>query len=228
MTRNLILTGLAAILVCFPAEAQDFSYREQTTRFSLGAAAGYYSGFGLELSGTFTDFARGLPLGARVTFGMASLDPGSAASARRIFINDATNGTPEKNGRVINLRFDGLIRLTDSSSTPIYLVAGPRYSSFRGNFRYVGGNEDFDVTTGQWGLGLGLEGSFAIGRSGALVIGGGTDYYFAGALEGHDTTYTPSGDDVNPRKRYTFEDADAAINQPRWVPRFMVGYSYVF
>jgi hypothetical protein len=67
-----------------------------------------------------------------------------------------------------------------------------------------------------------------MGRSGALVIGGGADYFFEAPLTGHDTSYSPSGDDANPRKGYTFEDADAAINQPRWAPRLMVGYNYVF
>ena len=182
----------------------------------------------MEFSGTISDFVRGLPLGVRVALGVTSVDPGSAAGARRIFINDATNGTPEKAGRILDLRFDALFRITAESSTPAYLFAGPRYSSFRGNFKYIGGNEDFDVTSGQWGVGLGLEGHFAMGRSAMLVVGGGADYFFEGALAGHDTIYTPSGDDANPRRKYTYEDADAAINQPRWAPRFLVGFAYAF
>jgi len=229
MTRSICAALAAATLICAPAWAQSTTTPAQpASRFSAGVSAGYYSGFGLEFSGTFSDFARGFPLAARVALGYASVDPGSASDARRIFINDATNGAPEKSGRVIDLRFDGLYRLTDEGATPILLYFGPRYSSFKGNFRYVGGNEDFDVTSGQWGLGMGLEGQFGMGRSGMLVVGAGVDYFFESALRGHDTAYTPSGDDSNPRRGYTFEDADAAIDQPRWVPRLMVGYSYRF
>jgi hypothetical protein len=32
------------------------------------------------------------------------------------------------------------------------LVFGPRYSTFNGNFKYVGGNEDFDIKSKQWGV----------------------------------------------------------------------------
>jgi hypothetical protein len=59
MTRTYFTAGLAVILSCTAVHAQDFVRREQGTQIALGAAAGYYSGFGLEFSGTFTDFARG-------------------------------------------------------------------------------------------------------------------------------------------------------------------------
>ena len=84
------------------------------------------------------------------------------------------------------------------------------------------------MTSGQWGLGTGLEGHFGMGQSGALITGAGVDYFFDAPLKGHDTIYTPSGDDSNPRRRYTYADADAAVNQPRWVPRILVGFNYTF
>jgi hypothetical protein len=43
-----------------------------------------------------------------------------------------------------------------------YIVFGPRYSSFTANFKYVIGNEDFDVTSKQFGIGLGAETQFKI------------------------------------------------------------------
>jgi len=228
MTRITCAALAVVTLLCAPAQAQETIAPAQPSRFSAGVSAGYYSGFGIEFSGTFSNFARGFPLAARVTLGWASVDPGSAVDARRIFINDATNGAPEKSGRVWDLRIDGLYRLNDDATTPFFLVFGPRYSDFNGNFRFVGGNEDFNIGSSQWGLGLGLEGQFGMGRSGMLVIGGGVDYFFEGTLSGHDTAYSPSGEDSNPRSRYTYADADAAINQPRWMPRLMVGYGYRF
>ncbi len=233
MVRKVLLSALAALVaVAAPLAAYGQTTNPAEPRrsvgFAAGVSAGYYSGFGMEFSGTFSDFASGMPLAARVALGYAIIEPGSATDARRIFINNATNGTPEKSGRLLDLRIDALFRMTSRTSVPVFFVAGPRYSSYKGNFKFIGGNEDFDVTSGQWGLGLGLEGQFAMGRATYLVVGAGADYFFESALKGHDTVYRPAGDDSNPRRNYTFEDADEAINQPRWVPRFMVGFVYAF
>jgi hypothetical protein len=83
----------------------------------------------------------------RFGVGYTSLDPGSSSDARRIFINNATNGVPEEKGKAFDYRLDflwetSLLNLEDS-----YIVFRPRYSSFRANFKYVGSNEDFDVTS---------------------------------------------------------------------------------
>ena len=45
-------------------------------------------------------------------------------------------------------------------------------------------------------------------------------------LTGHDTSYSPDGDDVNPRKDYTYSDADRAVGQPTWRPVALVGLLY--
>lgn len=103
---------------------------------------------------------------------------------------------------------------------------GPRYAFFKGNFKYVGGNEDFDVTSNQWGLGTGLESTFAMTRKMDLLIGGGIEYYFRSTLKGHDTAYSPDGQDVNPREDYTYGEANAAINQPGFELRLMIGFQY--
>ena len=96
------------------------------------------------------------------------------------------------------------------------------------NFKFIGGNEDFDVTSNQWGLGIGLEGYFNITQNLQFVLAGGVDYFFAATLSGHDTKYSPDGDDVNPRNDYTYDDADDAINQLSWEPRAIIGLSYWF
>ena len=61
-----------------------------------------------------------------------------------------------------------------------------------------------------------------------MVLGGGADYFFQGTLKGHDTAYSPDGDDVNPREDYTYDDADNAVNQPKFLGRFMIGINYGF
>ena len=61
-----------------------------------------------------------------------------------------------------------------------------------------------------------------------LVISAMLDYYLESPLSGHDTVYNPSGADENPRRDYTYADADAAIRQPKLVPRIMLGVSREF
>ncbi len=45
-----------------------------------------------------------------------------------------------------------------------YLVFGPRFSTFTGDFKYVGGNEDFEVKSHQWGIGADIENHFRTGQ----------------------------------------------------------------
>lgn len=108
------------------------------------------------------------------------------------------------------------------------MYGGVRYARFTGNFRFVGGNEDFDIRNSQWGLGGGCESYFDVSRHLDMILTAGIDYYFSGTLSGHDTAYSPTGDDVNPREDYTYADADAAIGQPKLTPLLMLGVSYNF
>ena len=109
-----------------------------------------------------------------------------------------------------------------------FMYGGPRYSMYTANFNFVGGNENFDINTNQWGLGLGLKAYFEMGNKIDFVTTAGFDYYFNTVLSGHDTVYSSDGENVNPRNDYTFEDADAAINNPKFQIRLMVGINYHF
>jgi hypothetical protein len=164
----------------------------------------------------------------RLAAGYSRREAGKADDARRIFINDATNGTPEEKAWLWDIRLDFMYDFGWSSSADIYVTGGVRHSNFTANFKYIGGNEDFDVTSNQWGLGTGLEGYFNITPKLQFVVSGGVDYYFPSALKGHDTEYNPDGDHVNPRNDYTYDDADDAVNQPSWEPRALIGLSYWF
>ena len=99
---------------------------------------------------------------------------------------------------------------------------------FTGNFVFIGGNEDCDITSNQWGLGLGLKAYFEMSNRFDFVTSVGFDYFFSNTLSGHDTEYSPDGENVNGRNDYTFDDADDAINQPKLQPRLMVGVNYHF
>jgi hypothetical protein len=99
---------------------------------------------------------------------------------------------------------------------------------FTGNFNYIGGNENFDVTSDQWGWGLGFKSYFPMTRKLELALTTGVDYYLSSELIGHDTKYSPDGEDVNPREDYKFKDADDAINQPKLKLRLLLGLNYNF
>jgi hypothetical protein len=190
--------------------------------FSVGGFVGYQAGLSLQAFGLVRDFAQGFPLQARLRLARTSVEPGSAPDARRIFINDATNGTPKEAGSAWDLGVDGLYPMGNRSR----FFGGVRYSSFKANFKYVGGNEDFDVTSSHWGLAAGVEAEYPMGSKMSLLLSAGGEYFFSSRLTGHDTSYSPDGDNVNPRRDYTYSDADDAIDQPVFRPVALVGFSY--
>lgn len=124
--------------------------------------------------------------------------------------------------------FDLLYPVQIFSIKQSYLYLGPRYVKFKSNFKFIGGNEDFDVKSNQWGIGAGIESHFPMNNKVDLVVSGGVDYYPSGTLAGHDTSYSPNEEAVNPREDYTYDDADNAINQPKVEPRLVLGVAYRF
>ncbi len=196
--------------------------------FSTDLLVGYNGGFGMQINGMVSEFASGFPLNLSFGLGYTSVNPGNAADARRIFINDATNGDPEKSGSRWDLRLDFHHKVNLLSLQRGYLYGGFRYAMFTGNFKFVGGNEDFDITSNQWGLGIGGKAFFNMGGQFDFVVSAGVDYFFASTLTGHDTSYSPDGENVNPRRDYTYDTADDAIDQPKFEVIFLIGINYRF
>ena len=190
----------------------------------VGAALGFDAGVGGEFRYTLSDLSPGMPFAPRLGLGWLGLDPGNAEEARRIFINDATDGTAQKHGHRWDARFDAVVPIGGPGGHGLAIFGGPRYSLFSGEFAYIGGNEVFTVTSRQWGWGAGIERSFPIGPRASLNLSGGLDYYLDSRLEGHDTSYDPDGTSINPTHDYAYADADAAIRQPRFTPRLMMGF----
>jgi len=229
MRRILISSLLLFLLSASAVEAQDVG--TSTTpgaRFSSGFMMGYGSGFGVEAFGVASNFAEGFPLQAKLGIGFTSVDAGSPPDARRVFINNATNGIPEKNGQTWDFSLDVGYPVNLFSMKRAFVVGGVRHARFKGNFKYVGGNEDFDVKSSHWGVGAALQSYFAMGGRFDLVLNGGLDYFFSSTLMGHDTAYAPDGTAVNPREDYTYTDADSAIGQPKLRPILMLGVNYRF
>lgn len=219
------LIGVTLALALAPGLVAQHSV---SPRFAAGLQFGYRSGFAIDATATASDFAAGFPLSMRFGISHATVEPGSAIEARRIFINNATNGIPEESGRIWGLRLDLLKRVSLLSLQRAYAFGGVRHARFTGNFKFIGGNEDFDITSNHWGLGGGIESHFAMGHRIDMVMAVGMEYFFAGTLSGHDTSYSPDGDNINPREDYTYSDADAAVAQPKLEPSFMLGLAYRF
>jgi hypothetical protein len=72
-----------------------------------------------------------------------------------------------------------------------------------------------------------------MGQNLNLVLAAGVDYYIPSTLHGHDTSYSPDNDNVNPRNDiedndtpFTYKDANKAIAQPGIMPFAMIGLTF--
>lgn len=230
MKRIKILGLLCLLLLSIGFTSFGQEKASDPAKFSAGVLTGYNRGYGIQANFTMHRAVSGLPFDLRLASGYTFLNPGIAMDARRIFINNNTNGTPEKSGRSIDYRLDFMFPKSIFGLSHSYIVFGPRGSSFKGNFAYIGGNEEFDVTSQQWGVGGGIETHFKMVKNLNLVIALGLDYYLPSTLHGHDTSYSPDNDNVNVRNDnenddtpFTYKDANKAINQPAFMPYAMIG-----
>ncbi len=219
---------LLVLLTCSQVlNAQEQSKFKQKTDFQFNA--GINRGFGLGANLILHELSIEFPFDICLGVGYTWLQPGNSAKARKIFINNATSGFPEDKGHNMDVRIDFMKVMTLMGNSNSYWFLGPRYSKFKGNFKYVGGNEDFDITSSQYGVGGGFESHYKISNGLQLILTGGLDYFFAAKLQGHDTSYYPDNDNVNARTNnendtdFRYKDADKAIDQPKFMPRIMVG-----
>ena len=226
--RTVKTIALSILLVGIAYTSLGQEQAKSPSKISAGVLTGYNRGYGLQANLTLHN--NHLPFELRVGVGYSFINPGKVWDARRIFINNNTNGTPEKTGRSIDYRLDFLIPKSIFGLSHSYIILGPRGSSFKGNFAYIGGNEEFDITSQQWGAGLGLETHFKMAQKLNLVIAAGLDYYLPSTLHGHDTSYSPDNDNVNTRNDnenddvpFTYKDANKAIYQPGIMPFAMIG-----
>jgi len=208
---------LISIFVFLPLKAADLS---------AGVIGGYNGGTGFQINGEIGEFAQGFPFGVQLSIGYILLNPGIALDARKVFINHATNGQPEKHGRIWDIRFDFPYQLKKFKKSKTSLFVGSRYSMFNGRFNFIGGNEDFEVKSESWGFGTGIKSHFSITEKLALVVSFGGDYYLNSSIYSHGTTYSPDGEHVAPRKEFEYGDADAAVNQPKYKFHSLIGFQF--
>lgn len=156
--------------------------KKNQSNFSLGFLTGYNRGLGFQANLTAYKPLESSVIDLRLGVGYTSLNPGNSADARRIFINNATNGVPEEKGKSFDYRLDVLVPTTIFNNEESYFIIESRYSSFIANFKYVGGNEDFDVISKQFGVGIGAESHFKINAKMDFVLTTGLDYFFDAIL----------------------------------------------
>jgi hypothetical protein len=212
-------------IVVFATAAGDFARAAET---SAGLGIGTIGGTGLQAEVVLADFTRDAPLSLRAAVAHAGRDAGVPMDARHVFINENTNGTPEESGKLWSLRLDLLLPVARLGAAPVTLGLGLRKAYFTGTFAFVDGNETFDVTGSPWGVGLSLDTALAMSRRTAFTLRVGVDRYFDAALAGHGSTYAPDDQNVNAHEDYTWADADAAVNQPRWEVVALAGVRWRF
>jgi hypothetical protein len=191
-------------------------------------SSGYYGDVSGSLGFGIRDLVPSFPIGVRMLATIAhQFDSGDATSARKIFINDNEGGTVEKWGINHLLLLDLTYRVAGKKDFSLYGFAGPRMSFYGAHFGFIGNNEVFTVRSDAFGAGGGMQVMLRTGPRLAAVLSAGADYYFPSKLYAHGTFYyTPDGVDQVPRNDYTYEDADAAVNQPRLVPVVTLGFEY--
>jgi hypothetical protein len=218
MKRYFVLVLL--LFICL-ASAQGLEIFQSFSSGYQGDAAGTL-GFGI------WDLVPSFPIGVRLLFGIVyQLDSGDATAARRIFINDNEGGTIEKWGTNHLLALDLTYRVAGSKDLLLYGFAGPRMSFYSAHFGFIGNNEVFAVRSDALGAGGGLQVMLRLGPRFRATLSGGADYFLPAKLYAHGTFYyTPDGVDQVPRNAYTYQDADAAVNQPRLLPVISLGIEY--
>jgi len=234
MNRKIVL--LSAALVCLILSGTNVSGQQKAAsqlKFTGSLLTGYNRGFGILGNVTAMNFDTDFPLRFRFGIGLNFLNPGNAIEARKIFVNNATNGTPEKSGHSFDYKLDFMIPKTVFGVEYSYFTFGPRFSTFVGDFKYVGGNEDFEVRSHQWGVGGSFENHFKMMKNLELVLNYGVDLYLPATMSGHDSSYSPDNDNINPKDNnqnndlpFKYRDANRAIYQPFIMPHILIGVCF--
>ena len=107
MVHKIIFTLiLFAVIFTKNIFSQQYSTSSTEPKYFLEVQMGYTHYFGVSLAGTIADFTYDLPLAIKFGMSYNIRDAGDPWAARKIFINNNTNGDPQKSGHSFDLRLD--------------------------------------------------------------------------------------------------------------------------
>jgi hypothetical protein len=109
--------GLVLSLLLLLGQASGSRAASCEAGLAFGANAGTAAMAGLTISG----LSATSPIRLRTSLGYSSRNPGRAEEARRVFINEATGGTPEKHGSLWSFGLDLLLPLKAGPGHPLDL-----------------------------------------------------------------------------------------------------------
>jgi len=192
-------------------------------------STGYYGDLGAGLAVRLEEPDAGFPLfiQARGVY-VYQTNPGDATEARHIFINDNEGGNVEKYGESYVLALDLGFKWKEFDRVSVEFLLSGLWNYYQAHYAFIGNNEAFTVSTAPLGVGAGAALRMPMGESpNSLLVKGGAEYFPKTRLDAHGTFfYTPDGTDDRPRNDYTYEDADAAVNQPEFRLYLQVGILY--
>jgi len=103
---KLIITFIVFALYTNVSKGQQSPSLSAVPKYFLDIQTGYANYFSISVSGTIANFTYDIPLAIKFGASYNVRDAGDPWAARKIFINDNTNGDPEKSGHSFDLRVD--------------------------------------------------------------------------------------------------------------------------
>ncbi|MDC7219059.1 MAG: hypothetical protein PQJ59_03900 [Spirochaetales bacterium] len=192
-------------------------------------ATGYYGDAGITFALRLEEESKRSPFFIQARGGyIYQTDSGNATDARAIFINDNSGGNVEKYGESYLAALDLGWKWKSLEKMSVELTLSGLWNYYLAHYSFIGDNEAFTVTTKPFGIGVGAALRMPLSNSrSSLMLKGGAEYFPKAQLNAHGTYYyTPSGEDDKPRDGYSYDDADEAVNQPRFRPYLLIGYLY--
>jgi hypothetical protein len=214
--------------VCFLVLLAIPTGRAGAVEYSASILLGFNGGTGGQVGFQAGDFSYELPLAVRIAVSYLRTFPGDAQKAYPIFRGETTTTAMDEKADIWNCRLDVSYRFKNRSFSFMTVFGGARYSMFTGKFMPKNFQEDLEITSNQWGMGIGIQGTYEYGKNTDFLIQAGLDYYFPSTLKSNGTSYSPNGDSTNPQNGYTWDDANDAIDQPSWEPLLMIGVIFRF
>jgi hypothetical protein len=90
-----LFAGISLLILSYGSATYGQSADKSPLKYNGGIVLGYNRGLGVQTNLTASNFGSTFPAKLRLGLGLTFLNPGNAADARRIFINNATNGVPD-------------------------------------------------------------------------------------------------------------------------------------